>query len=603
MRFVRFYVIVVLFSCMHVDMQAMSLQGRKTCIRYQSSQKTPNILFFLVDQLRYPVVYESEDLRVWQRENLVTMTFLQDNGVNFDNHYCGSIACVPSRTTLFTGQYPSLHGVSQTDGAAKSAEDPMMFWLRPNNVPTAGNIFTEGRYATYYIGKWHISNEDLHNSGTQVPLLSFNAQTGEPNPHYENIYRNANQLSDYGFSNGWIGPDPHGSIAHQSGASAAVGLPGRDVFYADETVNLLGQLDTQGPSTQPWFMVCSFVNPHDISLYGDITKFYPVFNFETDPTLPSIPAAPTALEDLSTKPTAQQSYKEQYQNAFQPTTDTEDYRQLYYTLQKKVDAQMARVLTALESSQFKNNTIIVFTADHGELLGAHSNFQKWFNMYEESIHVPLIFYSPTLLPQGVHVDMITSHVDVVPTLCGLASVNYGAIINLLKLTYINSVALVGRDLSTVVLGTASTAEIDALREPILFQTFDQIFTGEYSENPIGTEYSYVTQPAFVNAIVLEFNGQTWKLARYFQDESFATPLTCTCSTPVTPASDPTIQYEMYNLSDDPLETENLANPAYSTPETLAILDELIIVLDAQLVQKALEPIDREPFERILPSPS
>src|SRR6185437_1218535 len=171
-----FYTLLVGLLSFSELMPAVS-HYRKPSQRCHSAQKRPNILFFLVDELRKPVVYENEELKQWSRENLTTMTFLRENGVNFDAHYCGSTACAPSRATLFTGQYPTLHGVSQTDGAAKPASDPTMFWLSPYTVPTTGNIFTAGNYSTYYIGKWHISKDDLYNPGSQEPVLSYNQTT------------------------------------------------------------------------------------------------------------------------------------------------------------------------------------------------------------------------------------------------------------------------------------------------------------------------------------------------------------------------------------------------------------------------------------------
>ena len=82
-----------------------------------------------------------------------------------------------------------------------------------------GNYFRAGGYDTYYKGKWHISEEDIHIPGTYNALLSFNDK-GEPDPKTEQEYLNADRLGPYGFS-GWIGPEPHGSNPHSSGSSAA----------------------------------------------------------------------------------------------------------------------------------------------------------------------------------------------------------------------------------------------------------------------------------------------------------------------------------------------------------------------------------------------
>lgn len=567
------------------NVQASSQISRRISNRYQSAyQKTPNILFIMVDEYRNPVVYEDEELRQWQRDNLKTMTFLQDNGVSFNNHYCGSVACNPSRATLFTGQYPSLHGVSQTTGAAKIESDPTMYWLGLQTVPTMGNLFQAGNYDTYYIGKWHVSRHSVLYPGTQDALLSFDELTGVRIPFLENIYKVANVLAPYGFGNGWVGPEPDGNLAHQSGASAAIGVSGRDVFFADEAVELLHELDSKAPSAQPWLIVCSFDNPHDICLYGDVAQYYPFFKFEIDESLPTVPPAPTANEDLSTKPIAQASYKEQYPNVFQPTTDTETLRKLYYTLQRKVDDEAGRVLAALQETRFYNNTIVIYSSDHGSLVGAHGLQQKWMGMYEEAVHIPLVFYSPTLLPHGISYDLLTTHVDVLPTFCGLAGIDYKSVINELSKTFTHSKDLVGKDLSSLILGTASIAEINALKEPVLFQTFDQVFTGAISEGPLGTEFTYIAQPTSVEAVITEINGQIWKLAQYFEDNEIAEKLACSCSTPVTPA-DPAIEYEMYNLADDPYEERNLANPMYATDETIIMQNYLINLLEEQLALK------------------
>lgn len=84
---------------------------------------------------------------------------------------------------------------------------------------------------------------------------------------------------------------------------------------------------------------------------------------------------------------------------------------------------MYKVFQALHSSVFYEDTIIVFTADHGSLTGAHGGlFQKWHNAYEESLHVPLIINS-SKFSTTMETDMITSHLDIIPTLLGLANID------------------------------------------------------------------------------------------------------------------------------------------------------------------------------------
>jgi arylsulfatase A-like enzyme len=80
--------------------------------------RRPNVLVILTDQLRYPPPYESEELAAYRRKHLPGMERLRQNGVSFRNHNPMAAACAPSRASLLTGQYPSLHRVTQTDGIA-----------------------------------------------------------------------------------------------------------------------------------------------------------------------------------------------------------------------------------------------------------------------------------------------------------------------------------------------------------------------------------------------------------------------------------------------------------------------------------------------------
>src|SRR3954452_438393 len=86
----------------------------------------PNVLVILTDQQHYPPPYESDELAEFRREHLPGVERLRENGVSFVHHYPMSAACAPSRASLLTGHYPSLHGVTQTDGIAKTPDDEDM---------------------------------------------------------------------------------------------------------------------------------------------------------------------------------------------------------------------------------------------------------------------------------------------------------------------------------------------------------------------------------------------------------------------------------------------------------------------------------------------
>lgn len=577
--------------------------------------KKPNFLILMTDEKRYPPIYEGYSIKQWRKDFLKTQEVLSKNGMTFQHHYTGSTACCPSRATFFTGHYPSLHGVSQTTGAAKGPFDPEMFWLDPNGVPTLGDYFRLAGYQTFYKGKWHISDADILIPGTHTPFTSYNTTNGIPIRKNELLYLNSDRLDSFGFTC-WIGPEPHGRDPHKSGSSAKIGVSGRDEGYALDVAKLLEKLDIENASncaeeSPPWLIVASFVNPHDIVLYGSLSLIDPLFNFEVDHTVPIIPPPPTFYESLGTKPRCQLSARLTYGEAFQPLVESTFYRQLYYQLQKNVDQEMLHVFNTLRNSSFYENTIVIFTSDHGELLGAHGGLtQKWYCAYEEAIHVPLLIHNPILFKEPASIHSLTSHVDILPTLLGLIDVDAKQLQELLRIDHTEVQPLVGRDLSPLILGQDKAPRDD---EPLYFMTDDDITRGLNQHNFLGWHYNSVVQPNHIETIIVKIampdGDEIWKYSRYFDNPQFWTKpgvednalhefgpsakdrtciksTICTTSTKTVPIPD---QYELYNLSHDPLEIHNLAHSYYNSPHSIIMQQRLDHLLMEQRHQKRLSP--------------
>jgi choline-sulfatase len=254
--------------------------------------KGPNILIILCDEMRFPPVYESETTKKFRQDHLTFQNTLRENGLDFQRHYIMSAACVPSRASIVTGHYPSLHGTSQTVGSAKEEFEPDTFWLDPNSVPTFGNYFRAAGYLTFWIGKWHASAANMLIPGTHTKLPSYD-DTGARDPDNEALYKAANRLNPYGFA-GWIGPEPHGSSPLDSGSSVPSVKPGqpihyrgRDVSFAEQAQELIQELDRH-PDSAPWLVVCSFTNPHDICCWGLFEQDPDSgFEFAIDGTVPA----------------------------------------------------------------------------------------------------------------------------------------------------------------------------------------------------------------------------------------------------------------------------------------------------------------------------
>jgi choline-sulfatase len=595
--------------------------------------KRPNFLILMCDEDRFPPSYESPQTQAFRQTYLNTQNLLRRNGVDFQRHYAASVACSPSRTSIYTGQYPSLHGVSQTTGAAKESFDPDVFWLDPNSVPTLGDYFRAAGYATYWRGKWHASDADMLVPGTHTQLLSYNAKNGAPDIAAEALYSNADRLDRFGFS-GWIGPEPHGKSPLNSGSSVPPGEQGRDIGFARQTRDLIQQLDRDS-STDPWFIMASFVNPHDITLWGlwvnTLGRAAGEFYFPVEPYVPVVLFDPvrfnqTQRDDLSTKPSAQASYQESYGKWMQPILSDPvtlaQYFRYYYQLQKNVDDQMMTVFQALLASRFADNTIVLFTSDHGDLLGSHSNMhQKWYTAYDEAIRVPLIIYSPTLFPNPRSVDSLTSHVDLLPTLLGLAGIDPEPIRQQLAKDHSDALPLVGRNLASLVLGEIPPASVN---DPLYFMTDDDPSRGLNQDNWTGIGYDSVVQPNHLETVIARLaDGKVWKYTHYFDNPQFwSTPgypgkssepnspnvddlvfrqVAPTPAPPKFPGPDVGPQpiaytvtvkstprrheYEMYNVTDDPMELANLHNDGIHRAQQ----SQLAELLEQQRCAKRLVP--------------
>lgn len=594
-------------------------------------RQRPNFLFIMADEYRFPVAYESAELKEFRARYLTAEQSLRQDGLEFTNHYVMSSACVPSRASIFTGQYPSLHGVSQTAGAAKGSFENDIFWLDPNTVPTMGDYFRAGGYDTYYKGKWHVSEADMLIPGTHDSLLSFDDK-GVPIPEVEAEYLAADRLGRFGFS-GWIGPEPHGSNPLNS-ASSATGAIGRDRKFATQSVDLLRKLSRQRDRRRPWLMVSSFLNPHDITIWGVTTLLSPAFNLRGQLRNSKVPRrlfdpvkyAATSNEDLAGKPQCQPSYVETYPKMLQPLRNSLAYRRFYYQLQQNVNDEIQKVLDALNADPvMAANTIVIFTSDHGSMLGAHGGmFQKWHQAYEESSHVPFIVHNPRLFSGRQTLDALTSHADLLPTMLGLAGLSPAKLGRKLARTHNEVHRLVGRDLSGVILGEVDPGKVDG---SVYFMTDDEVSRGSDQTTFTGTMYRSVIQPNHVETVVARLpTGRSgalekWKYSRYSDNPQFwSDPQGLSLTDSHQPPTPPTLgsvqdvvtfidgnvtqdgtneatttvktepvpdQTEAYNLARDPLELDNLANS--TSPAIRARLRQLEAMLHVQCQAKRLKP--------------
>jgi choline-sulfatase len=484
-----------------------------------------NVILFLSDQER-AIQHFPEG---WEAENLPGSMRLREHGVSFERAFCNSCMCSPSRATLFTGLFPAQHGVTDTlsFGTRYSARERVL----PRDLPNMATVFAGAGYEVAYKGKWHLSKP-------QAAPDDPTAWTPE-------------DLEVYGFGR-WDPPDAgeNRDISQFGGGSAD--NDGRfmtgDGPVEDGQEGALAYLRDVATRQQPFFLVISLVNPHDVLAYP---QTWQDGGYETTNWLDGEIGLPATVdEDLASKPSAQRQFARWLNlglGALPDDTARRNYVNFYGNLIKATDAWLVELLDTLEELGLRDDTLIVRTSDHGEMGMAHGGMrQKSFNAYEETIRVPLIYSNPRLFPEARQTEALVSHVDLLPTLASLI----GAPIP-------DDAAWQGVDYSALLLN----ADTEPVQQEIVF-TYDDL---RCAQN--------VPQLAPPPNRIISIRETRFKLARYYDGAG------------VMPD-----QWEMYDLESDPDERLNLAAPDFTpSPEQADARARLTARLE-EITETRLQPL-------------
>jgi len=469
------------------------LAGSADATQASSPLAGKNLILFITDQDRAIQHFPAN----WAEDNLPGLTRLQQNGITFDNAFCNACMCSPSRASLFTGHFPAQHGVKYTlEENMQSPQYPQV--ELPTDLNNLATVMSGAGYEVVYKGKWHLSKPKSE-SGDFV----------------------SEDLLPYGFTR-WNPPD---AGANQSIGQAGGGSTDNDGRFMDSTgapesddEGILQYLTSYASTSQPFCLIISLVNPHDVLLYPKnyVTAGYDDSWLEGDIDLP-----PTVDEDLSTKPDAQQNFKKIFNLSGVLGTRQRKlaYINFYGNLMKLVDSYLVEVMDALDSTGLTDDTVVIRTSDHGEMGTAHGTMrQKNFNAYEETLRIPMVYSNPESLPNGATCNAMVSHVDLLPTLASLFDAPRSAKSN-----------WQGKDYSKLVLGKTDKP----VQDYVVF-TFDDYQAGQATP-------PYVKPPQHLVAI----RERNWKIVKYYDADREV------------PA-----QWELYHLRHDPYERRNLAAPGH-----------------------------------------
>ena len=344
--------------------------------------KKPNILYIMADQMAAPLLSIHNKDSPIKTPNLDALT---KDGVVFDSAYCNSPLCAPSRFVMVTGQLPS------KIGAYDNASD------LPADTPTYAHYLRREGYHTALAGKMHFCGPDqLH--GYEQRLTS-------------DIYP-----GDYGWSVNWDEPDVRADWYHNMSSVMEAGPVVRtnQLDFDEEVMYKSTQYlydHVRQRSEQPFCLTVSMTHPHDP--YAMTKEFWDLYE-DVDIPLPKNPAIPHDQQD----PHSQRVLKciELFGKEM-PDERIKAARRAYYAACTYVDTNVGKLLRVLDNCSLRDNTIVVFTGDHGDMLGERG---LWYKMvwYENSARVPMIVNAPKLFPPK-RVSENVSTMDLLPTFAGM----------------------------------------------------------------------------------------------------------------------------------------------------------------------------------------
>jgi choline-sulfatase len=375
--------------------------------RGQAGSRPKNILLLMSDQHR-PHAMGADGNPHAHTPNLDA---LARSSVRFDSAYCSNPVCVPSRASLLTGLYTHNHG-------ALSNAYP---W--PFEKKTIAHYLGRAGYMTGLIGKMHFVDAQTHGFDYHLDFNDWYQYLGPKTKLYADELSRANsgsgmpQIDDLwrDFGDPWKGartPDDREGFVHVGRASKIPEQDHFESFVSRESVRFLKNHGRQ----QPFFLIASFLKPHDPFMPAE--RFAAMYKAE-DMKLPDS----WGKVDLSTVPqeVANSIRKDGPNPEVRDPAKARQRIAMYYANLAQMDESLGKVLAALRELDLEKDTIVLYTADHGEMLGEHGLWHK-FVFYEPSVGVPLIMRVPGLTPPDARSKTPVSQVQVVPTLLELCNI-------------------------------------------------------------------------------------------------------------------------------------------------------------------------------------
>lgn len=344
----------------------------------------PNLLFVLTDQWRNQAMgYSQQDPVLTPR-----LDAFHDQATAFTQAIACTPVCGPNRACLFTGRYPQHHGVLKNGAAA----------ARPEQL--LSRVFKDSGYRNGYIGKWHLTGADAHKVHGGITSKHLRA--------------------DYEYWTSAIHNHAHFSLAfEEDGERVNYGSGWQPDHVTRKAIEFMGQADDR-----PFNLVVSYSPPHNGNYHpeyctekrytpGDISHRANGYGYYAPPKFENLYLG---LSPSDIRPNVEPIPRQGEEGFDTIATAIAGY----YGACTALDASFGQLLDHLRESGLDDNTIVVFTSDHGEMMGSHGLMTKGV-CFEESINVPLMIRMPGARASSS--DVLINSIDLMPTLMGLCGLD------------------------------------------------------------------------------------------------------------------------------------------------------------------------------------
>jgi len=355
-----------------------------------------NILYILCDQLRYDAL-SCNGAAVCQTPNIDR---LAKGGVNFSRFYSVNALCSPARGTILTGMYPHIHGQLANMGNFNCVFDSQIM----SRKGYAEYLQQQG-YQTGYAGKWHLPAEG------NKEQWHFDQWHTMEDYHDFLLERGI----DYEMGRDEVAPIEFGANATFHGPCTLKAEEHED-YWTTERVCEMMESFTQ--SDKPFMVCAAFHGPHFPYAVPE------PYNTMYDPN--SVEKYENFHETFQNKPMVQQMELMRWNTAHLTWADWQKVIATYWGYVSFLDSLVGRLTDKLKELGIAEDTAVIFTADHGDMLGGHRLFNKGFNMYEEDHHIPLVIRWPGIAAEGAVSDGFSGLVDVFPTILDMAGADIPA---------------------------------------------------------------------------------------------------------------------------------------------------------------------------------